>query len=365
MMAKLFNKPGGPIGCWHNDHIARLAQLLPASNTQRCVTASAPVAQPLEDDRAEWTAPVTSAIKSCLSRGGFRGQRTVTCLPEPLIRYTRLRLAQMPDDELETAVYWQVAKELSRRTDDLRSAFIDVGTVIANGRTQREVIAIATSLGDVDAHAESLMQAGLEPMAIDVLPAALARCIRGSAAEPSFVIAVDAATTLLMTVCDGRPTFVRSIAGGHRTLMEQARAAMGHQRTDSRLLWSALEYDSQSNDDDDAHRAACTRAMTTACSMSATELAHEVNLCLHHLSTNDAPHALPRTGCVIGAGVYEDTFRQAIEGEMRFEPLAQSLTPTVLESLTSADPDGSIDAWLPAIGLAMYDCERARGRAAA
>jgi hypothetical protein len=276
-------------------------------------------------------------------------------------------MAQMPDHELETAIFWQLARELSLRTDDLRTAFVDAGVVDEGGRLRRGVIAIATSLRDVDAHAESIVQAGFAPHGIDVLPAAVARCMSTEpSAEPQFVLVLEQCTTLLMIVRGGRPTFVRTIEGGQSALMRQARTSAHDERLEPASLWTA--FDGASSPDHAANvdpATACAQAVKSGCEIFASELAHEVNLCLHHLESSGAINQHPASGCVIGAGRHEEVFLRTLRGEISFVPIVDALAPRVGAMLNDIGPGSCVSAWLPAIGLALYDCAEQTGRAAA
>jgi len=305
---------------------------------------------------AAWPKEMIGALHAALGRSRLRGRMLVTTLPDSLIRYQSLRLAAMPESEIETAAFWQVAKELSLAPEDLRVACLDLGMSAEGERRGRRVIAVTASRRDVVDHAQSLCAAGFVPMGIDAAPVAIARCFAPLPAEAEsesarLVIALGLETTHMLVVRKGEPRFIRAMEGGQQRIAARLSEMPGAAPTDVTELWAAL----QGGDCARAEGAVPSDRPARAAAVFASELAHEVGLCLHFLSTHAEALDQPRTGCLVGAGGLESAMLGQLCRDLEFAPVASALPALIVNAAAEHHGGGPLDAWLPAIGLSLYD----------
>ncbi len=126
---------------------------------------------------------ISHTIREMLSSGKFQGRLAVSCLPAASLQYKNIRLPKMPHDELTSAVGWEASERLKLSSDAMNIQFFDAGEVHQGQETRQEVILLAAPKRFIEEHIQSLQACELELSAIDVVPAALARCITLSPAK--------------------------------------------------------------------------------------------------------------------------------------------------------------------------------------
>ena len=312
----MFRRTGSSIGCSIVEDLVSIVRLHWSSPPQ--VTLHVDTRQvPVEGQRAD---PSPRSIPASLRRvmaGSLRAlPEVVTCLPPGQVRYHRLRFAPIPDEELPAAVFWQASRELGCDSQSLRTDFYDVGEVVDSGKRRREVIAVAASNADLNAHVDKLRKVGLSPNAIDTTAGALARCLVPLAPggeDPWLVLDLGVPTSTLIVVRNGVPRFIHSVSRPHANDLVQL----------------------------------------------ASDLTSEINLCLHYLSGAGHEQCQPGMGCVVGAGSEQEKVLATLnEGaELEFRQFADCLSAPLRATAAELPPHGRIDHWLVLLGLALYGRE--------
>lgn len=357
MLGKLFRRnTTGVIGCSLSENSVRLAQLDPANPREpRLLTATQPLPR-LEPGRPQpWHEALPEAIRTLLSEHRFQGREMVLCLPASMMGYRRLRLAMIPDTELASAVHWRVAKELAVSVKDIQSGYFDVGQLEDAGKPCRDVIAVTAATADINPILQIFSHAGIHVQAIDAAASALTRvlAINTRADQSLMIVEVGVTSSAVMVARGGVPCFIRTIPGGRKQIVERAAARLGLDTPGQQILWDILDHENAGPvADDTTLHTLCEVAM-----LHAVELAHEVKLCSHYMLSLDAGSLLPQTGCIVGAGPQEDIFLSRIKEacDMDILPLDSTLSSPIRRAIEQHTSDASLDNWLTAIGLALYD----------
>lgn len=231
---------------------------------------------------------VTDAIRKMLGQSGFAGRRVVSCLPAPSVQYKNLRLPKMPPDELEAAVRWEASDRLQISRDDSAIQFFDAGEVRQGDELREEVILLAASTSAIEAHTRMLIGCGLEPLAIDVVPAALARYLTvlspqvsagsGDDIQARVLIDVGYQSTKVLILREERIAFFKLINVGGRTFDQAVATTLGLSVTSA----ASLRQDVRQS----AANVAPERveAVKAAMRPAVVDLAREIGLCLRYYS---------------------------------------------------------------------------------
>lgn len=241
----------------------------------------------------EYHRAVSDAIAGLLSNGSFQGRRCVSCLPASEVQYKNLRLPRMPDEELLQAVQWEANDRLRLSGEPLSIQFYDAGEVRQGDEARREVILLAAPVGFVERHTRSLVDAGLEPVAVDAVPSALRRCVGllpsgpGSAAggdddddNAAVRVVIDAgyAGSKVLITRGSRIVFFKLVPVGGKRFDEAASDSLQVPLDEAVALRRQLiagEVDSRS-------RSRVAEEVITAMRPLVVELGRELSLCLRY-----------------------------------------------------------------------------------
>lgn len=206
MLGGAFNKRACPIGLDVGAHVVRMMQLerVPAGGFKATAASTAVMPADLAFDSEEYHQAVTEAIAKAYEAGGFSGRTVVSGLPASGVQYKNLRLPKMPASELQAAVEWEASDRLQLAAEPYSIQYFDAGEVRQGEDVRQEVILLASPTRFVERHVKTLTDCDLQPMAVDVVPGALARCILATSCEDddNAGVAIDigyAATKVLIT----------------------------------------------------------------------------------------------------------------------------------------------------------------------
>ncbi|MBI1335683.1 MAG: hypothetical protein GC164_01825 [Phycisphaera sp.] len=372
-----FGQSREPIGIDFGSHSIRMMQLRTAQGDGPFVaTAAARHELPADlpaagEDRAK---AIGKIIAQMLSSGPFVGKRVVTSLPSSAIQYKNLRLPRMPADEIKSAVEWEASDRLNLGADKAAVQFFDAGEVRQGDDIRQEVILLAATHKAVDEHMLALSTAGLEPIAVECVPSALARCLStGTELDPDaaaqVVIDFGYAATKALIVRNGRVVFFKNIEVGAQAL-DRAVAeklaidladACELRRKDRGVVPQASDVSpavdtTNATDRDGAIR----RAVYDAMRESITELAREIGLCLRYYSVTFRGRR-PESALLIGGEAYDLRLPGLLSGEAGVEVATGDPLTRVDCSAVEKVLGESHCEWGVAAGLAM----RSEARSAA
>jgi type IV pilus assembly protein PilM len=275
---------GCPIGIDVGDHTVRMLQLtLEGDRHVALAAASRPLGRDVNLGSPDaYHQAVSHAVREMLSSGRFQGRHAVSCLPAASLQYKNIRLPRMPHDELASAVGWEASERLKLSSDAMDVRFFDAGEVQQGQEVRQEVILMAAPKRFIEEHIGSLMSCDLELSAIDVVPAALARCVTHNVPvddqDPKVRVVIDVgyAGTKVLIVRGHRICFFKLIEIGGRHMDEALASKLqlpAAAAAEARRGWMTGEVSPES----DARIASVMGPVVE-------ELSREVNLCLRYYS---------------------------------------------------------------------------------
>ncbi|MCK6454912.1 MAG: pilus assembly protein PilM [Phycisphaerae bacterium] len=173
---------------------------------------------------------VRQTIREALATRPFRGREVVLGLGAREFQLKNVRVPPMPPEDLAAAVEVEAQERFGFSPDAMECRILPAGQVRQGSETREEVLLFAVSTELIGERLEMLQALRLEPVAIDVGPAALARCfgrfLRRSADEAAIHVFLDVgarSTTLSLlrgsSVCFakvveiGGADFTQAVAG--------------------------------------------------------------------------------------------------------------------------------------------------------
>lgn len=292
MFGGRWSRQRSPIGVDVGAHGVRLMQLGRAQASGRpMIVAAASAELPAEVRGAtgeRFQTALTDTVHKLLDTGVFQGRRAVSCLPAASVQYKNLRLPKMPADELKAAVEWEAADRLHLGKDSSAIQFFDAGEVRQGDELREEIILLAAPLAVVEAQTQALVACGLEPEAIDVVPAALARVagltlptgMSGAELDGQVVIDVGYQSSKVLIARGGRIAFFKLIGIGGRNFDQAAAQALGATLEDAAERRRAIADEAA----DGAEPGERYEQLRAALRPVITELGREIGLCLRYYS---------------------------------------------------------------------------------
>lgn len=165
----------------------------------------------------------TSSLGSTRARFG-RGRVPVgAALGFDEVEFHHLRLAKMPDEELQSAARWKIGKENNLHADRFNSGVCSVTETHPAGHAACEVLGVHVESERVERVRRSVERGGYMLQAIDTIPGAMTRSLSAppvapGAEEPLFlIVAIDTTGAWLFACADGETLCVHRLAVGRKT----------------------------------------------------------------------------------------------------------------------------------------------------
>lgn len=319
---------------------------------------------------------VARAIAEMLDVGGFHGKRCVSCLPADVIQYKNLRIPQMPVDDLRNAVEWEAQDRLKIDKQQAILQFYAAGEVRQGEETREEVILMAAPRSYVDEHVAVLQECGLDILAIDAVPSALARAvIQPSTAALQDDAAIDVIldvgflSSKVIVLRNGRVMFLKLIDIGGRKLDEMVAQHLNLPLVDASELRRRVRDDAAQDAEGDSElfgstrRETVERAVFEALRSTVGDLSREVGLCLRYYSVTFRGRR-PDKAILVGGEAHEAQLAQMLaEGAgiavETASPLRHVDVGTHGEEM---DRTGRYSQWAVAAGLSMRPESRKAAR---
>lgn len=363
----------GPIGLDLGARTLRLLQLERVGQGFR-VAACASQTLPAELPQGPALVPtLTPILKQLLKSAPFKGKSVVGCIPSSGMQCKSLRLPPMPPSELASAVEWEAADRLRLTPDSASVRFFDAGEVRQGDEARREIVALAVSNEAIQTHLDLLLAAGLEPLAIDAAPAALARSLcraqqdRRDEDAASAVAEIGYSGTRVIIARNGRVIFFKIIDIGGKAFDKAAaeflRLSPAEAFEARRKPVETRSDDDKEGDDQQRSAAPVERAVHESVRGPATELGKEIALCLRYHSVTFRGRK-PET-LMLAGGEAQPRLAQVLAHEAGVSiEMAQPLTgiDPGNSGLNAAEPHAQ---WSLSMGLAMRQVKAAHERGAA
>ncbi len=233
------------------------------------------------------TQALTETLGKALDAGSFSGRDAVLLLPAEFMNSKSLRLPPMPPDELAQAVEYEAGDRLNLGGKDTAIQHVSTGEVRQGQDVKQEVLVMAVPEQVIDEYTGVLAASGLDPVAIDSTPTAMARCpmMLDNARERNdemsdIIVDIGYRTSKVLITRHGHVQFYKQIDIGGRQF-DVALAKAMHMTPDDaaekRRQWVTQDDGSQPADPD----------LTTAVEAMAQPIDHlgrEIGLCLRYYS---------------------------------------------------------------------------------
>jgi type IV pilus assembly protein PilM len=346
------NKRLCPIGIDVGGQHVKLMQLERTGDGYRAVAAaSADLPPELPPGSDEYHRAVADAIGFARQAGGFVGKAAVSALPADAVQYKNLRLPKMPAKDLASAVRWEANDRLQLTSEPHAVQYFDAGEVRQGDEDRHEVILLAAPESFVEKHVGALVEAGLTPEAIDVVPGALARCLQLSAAAtgaevPRVMIDIGYTGSKVLICRGGRILFFKLIDIGGKHFDDAAAKHLNVPRSELTALRQQMHTDESSVQEH------IRRAIHESIRPALAELGREIGLCLRYYSVTfrgRRPEQADLIGGEAGQAWLEKMLtEQAGVTIATADPLAEVDCAAVAQVLGETSP-----AWAVAAGLSM------------
>jgi len=347
-----FNKRLCPIGIDVGSQHVKLMQLERTGDGYRAAAAaSADLPTDLAPGSDAYHRAVADAITAARQSGGFVGKAAVSALPADAVQYKNLRLPKMPAKDLASAVRWEANDRLQLTSEPHAVQFFDAGEVRQGDEDRHEVILLAAPESFIEKHVAALVEAGLVPEAIDVVPGALARCLelnadKAGAEMPRVIIDIGYAGSKVLICRGGRILFFKLIDIGGRHFDDAAAKQLSVPRSELTALRQQMHQDESSVQEH------IRRAIHEAIRPALSDLGREIGLCLRYYSVTFRGRRPEQAGLIggeAGQGWLETMLsEQAGVAVATADPLADVDCAAVAEVLGGSSP-----AWAVAAGLSM------------
>ncbi len=358
-----------PIGIDLGSHSIKMLQLERVEAGIRAVAAaSREIPSDLSPTNEAYPEFVRDLIRDMLSRSAFKGRSVVSALPTTAVHYKNLRLPKMPAAELQAAVEWEAGEHLQFMGEPAAIQYIEAGEVTQGEDQRLEVILLAASQALIEQHVAILTGCGLQPIAIDATPNALARCLHRDRDYEEDInveqmpvsvmidIGFDASKVLIYR---GRQiVFFKLIDIGGRKLDETIATQLKmpvSEVSDLRRQLSDEAVDSDSDDEVSPSRPnQVQRAIFEALRAPVSHLARELALCLRYYSVTFRGRR-PEEVMLVGGESRQSWLVPLIEEGASVK--VKLVNPLDGIDLASVDKNGSIArsvrAWTVAAGLSL------------
>lgn len=337
-------------------------------------------ADDLPVDGPERQAAIVQGIGKLLEAGSFRGRRVVANLPSGTISYKNIRLPRMPDVELAQAVQWEAADRLSLGTEPAKVEYLSAGEVRHGEEIRDELIIMAVTENRLRQQIETLVEAGLEPIALEPAPVALARCLSRTSRRAADMKDVRVFTEVGRSVSSvlilrgNQVAFFKTIDIGGVSLNRAVTERLDLSPADACELRRKLSRaDGTEGESDEplfgsTRRENVRRAVFEATRPILNDLAKEIGLCLRYFSVTFRG-ARPATMELIGGEAYDAQIAEIFSDQLQMEvAVAQPLFGVDLSGEQLAiERRGTACEWGQALGLALRQpasaAQRMRGAA--
>ncbi|MEK9200749.1 MAG: type IV pilus assembly protein PilM [Patescibacteria group bacterium] len=152
---------------------------------------------------------VTAAIVKLLREAGAKSRRVVAALPEDQVSSHVVNMPTLSDDEVKSAIRWQVEQYIPIPADRAVWSYEIVSRDKSSG--EMEILLMATSKVLVATYTQILQQAGLEVVALETEMTASARACVPDELTTSMIVDIGAKSTDVGVVSRGQLVFSRTI----------------------------------------------------------------------------------------------------------------------------------------------------------
>ncbi len=349
-MVSWFGKQPGLIGIDIGSRSVKLLQLN-SDRSQVIACARQELPEP-SNDPARRSAQWTTAIDKARKQHGFRGRKVALCLGGSELFAQNIRVQKTNPTEMEKAVRQEAAGKLPFPLSESEMRFVDAGDVRQGEVVKRELILLACHRPALNMLLKAVEEAGLQPAAVDVEPAALLRCYvkqfrRDADRTQRAMFTHFGQTGTVVVIAKGEEAlFVKYLEIGGRHLDEALARNLKMDMAEATSL--RRNHGDRRVEQQDPEIA---RTVAEATRPVVERLASELALCTRYHNVTFRGQALARV--VIGGGEATPELVEALSA--RLETKCELGDP--LRSLESPAVSGRKGQWDIATGLALHAVE--------
>ena len=233
LIGKLYSTPN-VVGVDIGSHSIKVVQVTPSRNGFALLRAGSTPTPPeaIKQGVVEDRLAVAEAISTLLHTLGITAPWAVAAVAGPTVVVRQVSLPAMPEHQLRKSIYWEARNYISFPVEDSMVEFQILGTKTEDGTPQMDVMLVATPRDLVDSRADTLEQAGLEPIAIELEPFALMRAAielpQGKTMQETVaLVTVGATYTHISIVSSGVFVLSRSVTVAGNSFTEAIASGMG------------------------------------------------------------------------------------------------------------------------------------------
>jgi type IV pilus assembly protein PilM len=366
-----------PIGLDIGNYSIKMIQLAVSNNRIAVVAADETrIDHSINKNSEERRNFVVFSLQRMLANGKFRGKSVVSCLPSEKVRITSLRLAEMQPDKVEEALKKEAAERFGLDPDKDAINYLHAGSVLSGDEMKEELILFAAEDKTIKSHIAMLEEAGLQPVAIDVVPCAFfrsfERSLRRQEDKERTVIFLDIGSSFT-TVAFGRRgeiCFVKQIAIGGARFNREIGEKLGIDIDEVPMLRSRLQIGKNPTEpqpspggkvltEDNGRLDAPTQLiMLDAITTVAEELAREISLCLRYYAVTFRGKRVEKvvfSGGEAYEGILFDILRQQLKIDVEIaQPVKGFELPAeMMNGNFDSDKQGLLSEWAVAVGLCL------------
>ena len=298
-------------------------------------------------------------IVRCMRSAGFVGKDVVVSLPIGDVTYQKFSIAPMPGDELKAAIQWQAARELKQTRESLCTEYCTIQNAESYAGKCQDVLAYIVDRQTIDLYINVLLSAGLYPVAVDLVPAAYARCLAlqedvGEGATRTVLIVVGADQSTLYLLDRGLPIFVRQFQFCWN-MLEKRFQSVGC--TPGAEAFRHPRLDQVNSGDENDHLDDCAgvshEMRHQICRAAVKDLAHDIRLCVRYLNDVGMIYTIPERAVVLSSADYGQDILESINeaSGIRFVGARSVLPHAISHGGALCDLD---DDWIAVAGLCLY-----------
>ncbi|BDZ45116.1 type IV pilus assembly protein PilM [Naasia aerilata] len=158
---------------------------------------------------------VSDALRLLWSEAGFKTKKVVLGMGNQRVLVRELAMPKMPLERIREALPFQVQELLPVPVADALLDFYPIAEGESDGSEVINGLLVAAVRGAVEANVDAVVKAGLDPVAVDLIPFALTRVLLPVGDDShTALVHIGATTTCVVFVANGIPQFVRIIPAG-------------------------------------------------------------------------------------------------------------------------------------------------------
>ena len=223
MVGFLAQHRANPIGVDIGSRSVKLLQL--SADYSRIVGASRwDLGDSPDEDQSTSAEQTTAAIRQAMEGRRFRGRDAVLCLGSRHLFVQNIRVPKANPEDITQIVQQEAASRLPYAINEAELRFTEAADVRQGDQMKREVILLAVHRPALEEAVESVIHAGLRPVAVDVEPYALLRCYAkqfrrdADREQRAMFVNVGATNTAVVIAEGGDPLFIKYLDIGGRDM---------------------------------------------------------------------------------------------------------------------------------------------------